>query len=132
MTQLELNRIAIWRAKNTNTLTTRCSAPGRVYYENNVAKMTEVPTFRHAKNYTTETEDGYPIRYCLMLLTPSDDSAKIEAFLDATSEKLDLEQITKALAVASTSGFLYTDIFYEEEPTAEAEEPAETEEKEEE
>lgn len=115
MIKLEMNRIAIWRAKNTDSLSTRCSAAGRTYWENGIAKLTEVPTFRHAKNYTTETKDGYPLRYCLMVLTPSDDAEKVEAKLDEVSKKLTITQITKALAVASTTGFIYSDYFIEEE-----------------
>ncbi len=110
MNKLILNRVAIWQPKYGDEFTERPAPAGRTYYENNVAKASNQPMRRFAKNYTLGKGKN-AVKFCLMMITFSDASAQIEAFLDATAKSVDIELARK---VAAGSSFEYLDIYYKE------------------
>lgn len=103
MKLLELNRIAIWRAKLLDEFTVRESGAGRTFVENKIISKTTAKTYRYAKNYSKK--DG--TKFCLFVVTYSDDAAKVEKRLDSVAKKIKVE--------GNLSDFEYTKYYLEEE-----------------
>jgi len=102
MNAIELNRIAIWRAKPLDTFSVRESAPGRQYVENKVYKKTAKTTYRYAKNYEVEG-----VKFCLMVITYDKDSKEVEKDLDRIALVISKEEAEKG-------EFAYTNYFIKE------------------
>lgn len=103
MKALELNRIAIWRAKLLDNFTIRESGAGRPYLsDNKIISKTTATTYRYAKNY--EKDDG--TRFCLFVVTYSKDADSAERQLDKIAKKIELSD--------NLSDFEYTKYYLEE------------------
>ena len=84
MKALELNRIAIWRAKLLDDFTIRESGAGRPYLaDNKILSKTTSRTYRYAKNYE---KDG--TKFCLFVVTYSKDAESAEKQLDKIAKKI--------------------------------------------
>lgn len=83
MKTLELNRIAIWRAKPLDTFTVRESGAGRAFAENKILSKTTAVTYRYAKNY-----EKNKVRFCLFAVSYSDDAKKAEKRLDEVAKSI--------------------------------------------
>lgn len=103
MNKLELNRVAIWRPKAIDQLTMKTSPAGRIAYEGHIATTTTRPTNRFAKNYGEGA-----LRFCLFVVTYRDDSAGVEAELDAIAEAISDDIKAKAIEGATDTAFTYT------------------------
>lgn len=112
--KLILNRVAIWRPKLNDEFSVRQSPAGRVYFEHNIAKTAQSPTFRYAKNYKIGKGKN-AVKFCLMVLTPSESEKAIEEFLDKTSEKIDIAFAQQVSMTATDVSFEYTDFYFNEE-----------------
>lgn len=112
--RLILNRVAIWRPKLTDKLGVRQSPAGRVYFENNIAKVTEEPTYRYAKNYIAG-KGKTATKFCLMLMTSSQATKAIEQFLDGVAKQIDPAFAQRVSMTASDTSFEYTDFYFKEE-----------------
>ena len=111
--QLYLNRVAIWRPKPKDEFASRKSPAGRVYFENGIAKTTQAPTYRYAKNYSVGKGKS-AVKFCLMILTPSLSEKAIEKFLDDISKKIDIALAQRVVMSATNTSFEYTDFNYKE------------------
>lgn len=118
MNKLILNRVAIWQAKAIDDFAMRPSPAGRVYFENGIARTSDKPMFRYAKNYHTtkpNKKGDYPkndIAFCLFVMTFSDAEKKIEQFLDDVAKTIDEGYAQKVLLTASAANFEYTDEYF--------------------
>lgn len=112
--RLFLNRVAIWRPKLNDELSVRQSPAGRVYFEHNIAKITQTPTYRYAKNYALGKGKN-TIRFCLMLLTPSQSEKAIENFLDEIAKQIDIAFAQQVTINTTNMSFEYTDFYFNEE-----------------
>ena len=102
MKALELNRIAIWRAKLLDNFTIRESGAGRPYLsKNKIISKTTAKTYRYAKNYE---KDG--TRFCLFVVTYSKDADSAEKQLDKIAKKIKPSN--------NLSDFEYTKYYLEE------------------
>lgn len=109
MDRLLLDRVAIWGVKATDGLSVKNQPAGRIYFENEIAKTTNTPTYRYAKNY--EIKKGRKVlRFCLMMTSRSDSFSEIEAFLDDVSKRCEFGVIEKCLE--TEVGINYIDEFY--------------------
>lgn len=104
MNNIELNRVAIWRAKHLDQMTEKVTPPGRIAFKDKVAFKTTHETHRFAKNY--RSDDGSA--FCLFAITYRDDAEAIEKELDEIAEQLDEAEIAKAVETASDVSFTYT------------------------
>lgn len=112
--RLILNRVAIWKPKLNDEFSARQSPAGRVYFEHNIAKTTQTPTFRYAKNYTIG-EGESAVKFCLMFITSSQSEKTIEKFLDETSKKIDIAFAQRVAMTTTDASFEYTDFYFNEE-----------------
>ena len=108
MKTLELNRIAIWRAKLIDELTVRESGAGRPYAENHIIKKTTAKTFRYAKNY----EKG-GTKFCLFVITYVWDEKAVEKYLDKIAKKIDANTAKEVADNSDNSTFEYTNFYLE-------------------
>lgn len=106
---LELNRIALWRAKLFDELTVRECGAGRAYVKDNTIKKTIEKTYRYAKNY----EKGKH-KFCLFVITYADNADIVEQQLDSIAKKLKIADIKSALETSDDSSFTYTNYYLEE------------------
>ena len=106
---LELNRIALWRPKFVDELTVRECGAGRPYVENHVIKKTLEKTYRYAKNY----EKGKH-KFCLFVITYSNDADTVVKQLDATAKKIKVSEIESVISDSEYNNFKYTDFKLEE------------------
>ena len=113
MKKLILNRVAIWQAKNNDEFAMRPTSAGRGYFENGIAKISDKPMFRYAKNYYINKGKKTEIKFCLFLMTFSDAEKKIETFLDKVAKTVDAGYAQKVLITSSGANFEYTDDFYD-------------------
>lgn len=102
MNAIELNRIAIWRAKPLDKFSVRESASGRQYLENKVYKKTDKTTYRYAKNYEVEG-----VKYCLMVITYDSNAEEVEKDLDRIALVISKEE-------AEQGEFKYLNYFIKE------------------
>ena len=112
--RLILNRVAIWKPKLNDDFSIRQSPAGRVYFEHNVAKTTQTPTFRYAKNYTIGKGKS-AVKFCLMLMSELQAEKAIEKFLDETAKKIDIAFAQRVAMTATDASFEYTDFYFNEE-----------------
>lgn len=112
--RLILNRVAIWKPKLNDDFSVRQSPAGRVYFEYNIAKTTQTPTFRYAKNYTIGKGKS-AVKFCLMIMTGSQSEKTIEKFLDDTSKKIDIAFAQRVAMTATDASFEYTDFNFKED-----------------
>lgn len=106
---LELNRIALWRAKLFDELTVRECGAGRAYVEDNTIKKTVEKTYRYAKNY----EKGRH-KFCLFVITYANNTDIVERQLDSIAKKIKVADIESALEASTDSDFTYTNYYLEE------------------
>lgn len=111
--RLILNQVAIWRPKLNDGFSVRKSPSGRIYFENNIAKTTQRPTYRYAKNYTVGKGKS-AVKFCLMIMSEINSEKVFEKFLDDTSKKIDLSLAQRVLITSTESNFEYTDFKYKE------------------
>lgn len=111
--KLILNRIAIWRPKLNDEFSVRRSPAGRVHFENNIAKTTQSPTYRYAKNYTVGKGKG-AVKFCLMIMSEINSEKTFEKLLDTTATKIDIALAQRVVLAATESSFEYTDFEYKE------------------
>lgn len=109
--RLFLNRVAIWKPKLNDEFSIRQSPAGRTYFEHNIAKTTQIPTFRYAKNYTVGENENF-VKICLMLLTESQSEKTIEAFLDEVSKQIDIAFAQRISMTMTDTSFEYTDFLF--------------------
>lgn len=112
--RLILNRVAIWRPKLNDEFSVRQSPAGRTYFEHNIAKTTQTPTYRYAKNYTIGKGKN-TVKFCLMILTPSRSEKIIESFLDDIAKQIDIAFAQRVAMTATDASFEYTDFYFNEE-----------------
>ena len=112
--RLILNRVAIWKPKLNDDFSVRQSPAGRVYFEHNVAKTTQTPTFRYAKNYTIGKGKS-AVKFCLMLMSELQAEKAIEKFLDETAKKIDIAFAQRVAMTATDASFEYTDFYFNQE-----------------
>lgn len=105
MNVIKLDTIAVWRPKLNDCFRAKSSAPGRTYYENNIAKKSDEPIVSYAKNYTRNR-----VKFCLFVMSFAKDEKEIEKFLDATSKTIDLDFIKDVVSKSTATDFAYTDI----------------------
>lgn len=109
MKTLELNRIAIWRAKLLDGFTIRESGAGRPFAENHIIKKTIAKTYRYAKNY--EKKD---VKFCLFVITYLADKESAEKQLDKIAKKIDVDLAKEIVSKSTNVNFEYTDFYLEE------------------
>lgn len=102
MKLLELDRIAIWRPKLLDEFTIRESGAGRTFAENKIISKTTAKTYRYAKNYSKK--DG--TKFCLFVVSYSDDAKGAEKRLDEVAKKVKVE--------GNLSDFQYTNYYLED------------------
>ena len=110
--KLILDRVAIWKPKLNDEFSVRQSPAGRTYFEHNIAKTTQTPTYRYAKNYTIGDKNF--VKFCLMILTTSE-SKTIENFLDNVAKQIDIASAQRVVMTATDTSFEYTDFYFNEE-----------------
>ena len=111
--KLILDRVAIWKPKLNDEFSVRQSPAGRTYFEHNIAKTTQVPTYRYAKNYTIG--DKNVVKFCLMILTTSESEKTIESFLDNVAKQIDIASAQRVVMIATDTSFEYTDFYFNQE-----------------
>ena len=111
--KLILDRVAIWKPKLNDEFSVRQSPAGRTYFEHNIAKTTQVPTYRYAKNYATGDKNA--VKFCLMILTTSESEKAIENFLDNVAKQIDVALAQRVVMTATDTSFEYTDFYFNEE-----------------
>lgn len=109
MDKLLLNRVAVWTAKSVDGLTVKIQPAGRMYFENEIAKLTNTQSYRYAKNFEIAKDDD-TIKFCLMITSLSDSVNEIERFLDEVAERCDYQLIKKCLE--DKVNINYIDEFY--------------------
>lgn len=118
MKTLELNRIALWRPKLLDDFTIREAGAGRPVVENQIISKTKSKTYRYAKNYS-RGKGKDKIKFCLFVVTYSDDAENAEKQLDKiakkiTSNKIDIETVKEVVSESTNTNFTYTDFFLKE------------------
>lgn len=112
--RLILNRVAIWKPKLNDDFSVRQSPAGRTHFEHNIAKTTQTPTYRYAKNYSIGKGKS-ATKFCLMILTPFQSEKTIENFLDDTAKQIDIAFAQRVAMTATDASFEYTDFYFNEE-----------------
>lgn len=112
--RLFLNRVAIWKPKLNDEFSVRQTPAGRVYFEHNIAKTTQSPTYRYAKNYSIGKGKN-AVKFCLMFITESISEKTIERFLDETAQKIDIAFAQQVAINTTNMSFEYTDFYFNEE-----------------
>ena len=111
--KLILDRVAIWKPKLNDEFSVRQSPAGRIYFEHNIAKTTQTPTYRYAKNYTIGDKNA--TKFCLMILTTSEAEKTIESFLDNVAKQIDIASAQRVVMTATDTSFEYTDFYFNQE-----------------
>lgn len=111
--KLILDRVAIWKPKLNDGFSVRQSPAGRTYFEHNIAKTTQVPTYRYAKNYIAGEKNT--VKFCLMVLTTSEAQKAVEDFLDNVAKQIDIALAQRVAMAATDTSFEYTDFYLNEE-----------------
>lgn len=114
MKTLELNRIALWRPKLLDDLTIREAGAGRPVVENQIISKTKSKTYRYAKNYS-RGKGKDKTKFCLFVVTYSDDAESVEKQLDKIAKKIELTTARLVVLESSNTNFEYTDFYLKEE-----------------
>lgn len=113
MKTLELNRIALWRPKLLDDFTIREAGAGRPVVENQIISKTKSKTYRYAKNYS-RGKGKDKIKFCLFVVSYSDDADNAEKQLDKIAKKIDIETVKEVVSESTNTNFEYTDFFLKE------------------
>ena len=108
-----INASELEKPKLNDEFSVRQSPAGRTYFEHNIAKTTQTPTYRYAKNYTIG--DKNVVKFCLMILTTSESEKTIESFLDNVAKQIDIASAQRVVMTATDTSFEYTDFYFNEE-----------------
>lgn len=110
MNNIEIDKIALWKAKALDELTIRESAVGRQYFDHGIGKTAEDKILRYAKNYQVKKEDE-SIKFCLFVFTFLSSKEKVENILDKTAEKITFDQVKEVVEKSTDVVFEYLDYY---------------------
>lgn len=108
-----LDRVAIWRPKNNDSLSVRYDKPGRAYFKNNVRHLSDKPIIRYAKNYSIGKGKN-ATKFCLFIMSFEESRKLIESYLDGVAKDIDKSFVQKILMSDDKMDFEWLDEYYKE------------------